>query len=440
MSVLISKKSSWLGYVALFLLLVLGCDQHGTLISPEPAITIQQGAITQGGESPHTSLHQAVLKGELKVVRALLKNIDVNTPDNEGNTALHLAVLQGNLDLVKFLVAAKANVHAKNIAGITPLQLAVQKGNPQIIKELGAVGSSIVIQEGGKGEKGMSLAYLLFHWDYENIGKKRILDHVPMKDRGHLRATCVEMNWMLLHKEAFQLSLSSDRLGDMRLQDYPRLYPHVKNDAHCVCLTFQPIPTDAMVRHLDDWEKVTQGGRLAIKNVAFKGKRIHLETLLEALPGHLKESLLLPEDLSEEEPDLESSDGPIPDEEEGYSGGENEEKPEITNTIEESSKDLKTEPEEIKSSNNEEATTQKEATVVDENNSLYNSFIGVNKLPSGKITIDKYLAEGAFGEVYKGSWGDKKVALKKINVMKAAQKLGLYTEDVKDRYNGKCPA
>jgi hypothetical protein len=125
---LLTRKFSWLGSIAFCLL--LGCEQHGIIISPASAITIPQGAITQAGDL-NTPLHQAVLQGDLEAVCTLLAKIDVNTPGNEGNTALHLAVLQDNLALVKMLVAAKATIHAKNTAGLSPLELANQKGGIQ---------------------------------------------------------------------------------------------------------------------------------------------------------------------------------------------------------------------------------------------------------------------------------------------------------------------
>jgi hypothetical protein len=148
----LTKKSLWLNGIALGLL--LGCDQRATLITP-----VQQGSISQEGESSTIPLHQAVPQG--------------------------------------------GDVKA--------------------------------------GGKEMSLVQFLSCWDYKDSGMG-VLGYLATKDKGHLRATWVEMGWMLLHKEALNVSLTADRLQAMRLPDYPRLYPHTKNDAHCVCLTFQPVP------------------------------------------------------------------------------------------------------------------------------------------------------------------------------------------------------
>jgi hypothetical protein len=445
MSVL-TRKPSWLSCICIALCLVLGCDQHGSIIIPDPIITPLQGNTSQA-EDLDTPLHKAILEQQkdLALIQSLLETIGVNTPGREGNTALHLAVLQNNLGLVKMLVEAKASISMKNIAGITPLQLAIQKGNPKIIEQLGAVPSSVAIQE--RGTAG-SLVYLL-DCDYENIGR-RILGNVSIKDKGHLRATCVEMNWMLLHKDAFHLRLTSDRLQYIRLQDYPRLYPHVQ---HANGITFQPIPADAVVQNVSDLKSIIEDSRFSIKNVVFKGERKHLEALRKALPSNLQDCLILPDTITEEESEHSGEEITKYSDEEPtkYADKENEEKPEVPESsngpvvysdeeqqyadepIKYSDEEItKYADEEQIGSRTEEAVAQGEIKVVDKDNSLYNFFIGVNKLPSGKITIEKYLAEGAFGEVYKGSWGDRLVALKKIDVMKGALKLGVQTEDIKE--------
>jgi len=51
--------------------------------------------------------------------------------------------------------------------------------------------------------------------------------------------------------------------------------------------------------------------------------------------------------------------------------------------------------------------------VADPKNELYDSFKGVNKIPTGKIIIEKYLASGSFGHIFRGSWDTLPVALKK---------------------------
>jgi len=67
--------------------------------------------------------------------------------------------------------------------------------------------------------------------------------------------------------------------------------------------------------------------------------------------------------------------------------------------------------------------------IIDPENELYDSFKGVNKLPTGKIIIERYLAAGSFGQIYRGSWENRLVALKKI-VMETGKKLFICKEDV----------
>ena len=96
--------------------------------------------------------------------------------------------------------------------------------------------------------------------------------------------------------------------------------------------------------------------------------------------------------------------------------------------------------EEIKFSDNEErqqadpeaGIEQEGPKIVDSENQLYNSFVGVKKLPAGKITIEKYLAAGAFGKVFRRQWGNKAVALKQIDLNHAATKIGIDSEEVKE--------
>jgi ankyrin repeat protein/serine/threonine protein kinase len=84
------------------------------------------------------------------------------------------------------------------------------------------------------------------------------------------------------------------------------------------------------------------------------------------------------------------------------------------------------------SADSEESASQEEPETLDKGNSLYNSFIGLNKIPTGKVTIGKYLAAGAFGKVYRGEWGSKLVALKQINVDHARAQLRISEEAVKE--------
>ena len=58
------------------------------------------------------------------------------------------------------------------------------------------------------------------------------------------------------------------------------------------------------------------------------------------------------------------------------------------------------------------------------------AFSGVNRIPPSQIVIGDFLANGAFGKVYRGRWDTTDVALKKIDVEHARQHLSLSDEEV----------
>src|ERR1700678_1214299 len=68
-------------------------------------------------------IHDAARKGDVKKVQALLQSDPklLNDKDNLGDTPLHVAALHGQLNVVQALVAAGADVNAKNnYAPFTP--------------------------------------------------------------------------------------------------------------------------------------------------------------------------------------------------------------------------------------------------------------------------------------------------------------------------------
>ena len=111
------------------------------------------------GEDGFTALHLASFYGNLKSIEALIaagadphatnrqginmlivaaqgdqplsiayftknlgdKNLDINSTDNLLGTALHWAAFSGSEITISYLLAWKANIHARNIEGETPL-------------------------------------------------------------------------------------------------------------------------------------------------------------------------------------------------------------------------------------------------------------------------------------------------------------------------------
>jgi ankyrin repeat protein len=68
---------------------------------------------------------------------------DPNQTQPDGTTALHLAVQQDRPELVESLIAAGANVNAKNRYGVTPLVLAATIGNAAITGALLKAGADV---------------------------------------------------------------------------------------------------------------------------------------------------------------------------------------------------------------------------------------------------------------------------------------------------------
>jgi cytohesin len=124
----------------------------------------------KGGPVGRTPLHEAALRGHKEIAELLIANgADVNAKDNYGatpldwaiddeiadlirnhggktgeeSTALIDAAADGNIEVVKQLLAAGANVNAKNKWGGTPLHWAARGGHKEIVELLIAKGANV---------------------------------------------------------------------------------------------------------------------------------------------------------------------------------------------------------------------------------------------------------------------------------------------------------
>ena len=90
-------------------------------------------------------IHSAVWNGDLEGVQAELDNgVDVDEKDDLwGRTPLHIAAEEGHKEIAELLIAAGADVNAKDSVGFTPLHEAAFYGQNEIAELLIAKGADV---------------------------------------------------------------------------------------------------------------------------------------------------------------------------------------------------------------------------------------------------------------------------------------------------------
>ena len=107
-----------------------------------------------------TALHQASVKGHIKVIQQLLENgLDLNITTHYGSTPLHLAAKSGSLEAVNCLLDSGSNPNIIT-RGFSVLQEAVLAGNIQIVARLFEVGSNLNIQSTSRRSTALQLGAL----------------------------------------------------------------------------------------------------------------------------------------------------------------------------------------------------------------------------------------------------------------------------------------
>ena len=87
--------------------------------------------------SDNNILHEASLKGNLRLVKSLIEcGCNKETEDNSGTTPLMDASLGGHLDIVKYLISVGSDKNAKDKNGYTPLIWGVVWGKLEVVKYL----------------------------------------------------------------------------------------------------------------------------------------------------------------------------------------------------------------------------------------------------------------------------------------------------------------
>ena len=97
------------------------------------AAVLAEPALAAARQQP---LIDAVKRGDVKAVRALIPKADVTAAEPDGTTALHWAAHANRADLAALLIKAGAKVKTPNRYGATPFSLACLKGNAEVIELL----------------------------------------------------------------------------------------------------------------------------------------------------------------------------------------------------------------------------------------------------------------------------------------------------------------
>ena len=97
-----------------------------------------------GSSSKSTDLHEAAEKGDIKAVKALLAaGAEINAKNSDGETPLHCAAWSGQAELAKILLQAGAGVNAKDKGGRTPLHSAAVLSHTETARELLCAGAEV---------------------------------------------------------------------------------------------------------------------------------------------------------------------------------------------------------------------------------------------------------------------------------------------------------
>lgn len=128
------------------------------------------------GQAKTTSiqeLNQAVHLGDIAKVNTLLKSVDANSQDEDGNTPLMVAAQDGNVEVIKLLLKKKSSLETKNKIGDTALSLAVGGDQPEAAKILIKAGANVDVLVGGESNDTLLIAAAKSSADITNLILKK---------------------------------------------------------------------------------------------------------------------------------------------------------------------------------------------------------------------------------------------------------------------------
>jgi uncharacterized protein len=107
------------------------------------ALIVALAATTLSAAGADARLIDAVKRGDLQAVSALVKRADVAGAEADGTTALHWAARAGHVEIARALVKAGAPVNATTRYGVTPLALAAEIGQLPLVDLLVGAGAKV---------------------------------------------------------------------------------------------------------------------------------------------------------------------------------------------------------------------------------------------------------------------------------------------------------
>lgn len=137
------------------------------------------------GYTPLTAHLSSNLFNKELLDRLLQHNVEINSPDFDGDTPLHFAVMNNNLEAVEYLLENGANTNVKNKDGITPLHIAVKEKNYDITgmlllygadrntKDIDGISALDIVKAGSDID-----LFKLFSITQEDIKRDKLLDEL----------------------------------------------------------------------------------------------------------------------------------------------------------------------------------------------------------------------------------------------------------------------
>ena len=128
----------------LHLSLLYGSTEHAKALLSNKNVDCNQPM----GDDKNTILHVAAFRGDMSLLKEVLKrpDVDVNAVNAKGQTALHIAVEQGNLTAVDMLTKSKnCDLNVQDQNGHTPLSMATSEN---IAEKLGLAIIKLLIKRG----------------------------------------------------------------------------------------------------------------------------------------------------------------------------------------------------------------------------------------------------------------------------------------------------